>query len=154
MERGARRVTDSQVESLHLVRMSHLNSAGRLFGGQLMQWIDEAAAMVGKRHAHRPIVTASIDNLQFLRGAYPGDTVVLKAKLVYVGHTSMDIKVETYTETVWGEQLLINCAYATEVAVGEDGKPTMVPELIVETEEEQEEWNRSVLRRELRKKHS
>ena len=100
MERGKKRVVDSQLESVHLVRMNHLNSAGRLFGGQLMQWIDE-----------------------------------------------------TYAETVTGEQFLINCAYATEVAVGEDGKPTIVPELIIETEEEQYEWDRSVLRRELRKKH-
>jgi acyl-CoA hydrolase len=118
-----------------------------------MQWIDETAAMAAKRHAHRPIITASFNNLQFLRGAYPGDTVVLKAKIVYAGHTSMDVKVETYAETVTGEQFLINCAYATEVAVGEDGKPTIVPELIIETEEEQYEWDRSVLRRELRKKH-
>ena len=128
MERGKKRVVDSQLESVHLVRMNHLNSAGRLFGGQLMQWIDETAAMAAKRHAHRPIITASFNNLQFLRGAYPGDTVVLKAKIVYAGHTSMDVK-------------------------GEDGKPTIVPELIIETEEEQYEWDRSVLRRELRKKH-
>lgn len=154
MERGKKRVADSQLESVHLVRMSHLNSAGRLFGGQLLQWIDETAALVAKRHAHRPITTAAIDNLQFLHGAYPGDTVVLQAKLIYVGHSSMDIKVETYAETVSGERVLINCAYITEVAIGEDGKPTAVPELVVETEEEQQEWDRSVLRRELRKKHS
>ena len=77
MERGKKRVVDSQLESVHLVRMNHLNSAGRLFGGQLMQWIDETAAMAAKRHAHRPIITASFNNLQFLRGAYPGDTVCL-----------------------------------------------------------------------------
>ena len=59
MERGKKRVVDSQLESVHLVRMNHLNSAGRLFGGQLMQWIDETAAMAAKRHAHRPIITAS-----------------------------------------------------------------------------------------------
>lgn len=70
MERGKKRVVDSQLESVHLVRMNHLNSAGRLFGGQLMQWIDETAAMAAKRHAHRPIITASFNNLQFLRGAY------------------------------------------------------------------------------------
>ena len=63
MERGKKRVVDSQLESVHLVRMNHLNSAGRLFGGQLMQWIDETAAMAAKRHAHRPIITASFNNL-------------------------------------------------------------------------------------------
>ena len=55
MERGKKRVVDSQLESVHLVRMNHLNSAGRLFGGQLMQWIDETAAMAAKRQ-HRLII--------------------------------------------------------------------------------------------------
>ena len=119
MERGQKNVWWIRSwESVHLVRMNHLNSAGRLFGGQLMQWIDETAAIGGERDMHTDRSSQHrLMNLQFLRGAYPGDTVVLKAKIVYAGHTSMDVKVETYAETVTGEQFLINCAYATEVAV-------------------------------------
>ena len=65
MERGKKRVVDSQLESVHLVRMNHLNSAGRLFGGQLMQWIDEMAGIVAHRHAGTIVTTACVDNLNF-----------------------------------------------------------------------------------------
>lgn len=153
MERTKKRISESQLESVHIVHMSHLNSVGRLFGGILLQWIDETAALVAKRHARMGVTTASIDHLQFLHGAYPGDTIVLTAKMTYVGRTSMDVKVETYAEKISGERILINCAYITEVAIGEDGKPAEVPGLILETEEEHTEWEKGEKRRNNRRRH-
>ena len=70
MEIKSKKVADSVVETVHIVRPNHLNSAGRLFGGILMQWIDEVAGLVGKRHTHCNVITASVDNLRFLKGAY------------------------------------------------------------------------------------
>ena len=52
MKVESRKVSDSRVETVHIVRPNHLNAAGRLFGGMLMQWIDEVAALVAKRHTH------------------------------------------------------------------------------------------------------
>ena len=95
MELKIKKVSESVVETVHLVRPNHLNAAGRLFGGILMQWIDEVAGVVGKRHAHRNVTTASVDNLNFLKGAYQRDLLVLHGKMTYVGKTSMDVKVET-----------------------------------------------------------
>ena len=69
MEVESRKVSESIVETVHMVRPQHLNAAERLFGGELMQWIDEVAGMVGKRHARKNVITASDDNLRFLRGA-------------------------------------------------------------------------------------
>lgn len=148
-----RRITDSKVESLHLVRMTHLNGAGRLFGGMLMQWIDEVAALVAKKHSRMNITTVSIDHLQFFRGAFQDDVIVLQGKVTYVGRTSMDVKVETYVEDKDGSRTLINCAYLTEVALGKDGKPAEVPRLILETEEDRLEWAKGERRRELRAFH-
>lgn len=148
-----RRIEDSKVESLHLVRMTHLNGAGRLFGGMLMQWIDEVAALVAKKHSRMNITTASIDHLQFLRGAFRDDMIVLQGKITYVGRTSMDVKVETYVEDGSGDRTLINCAYITEVALGKDGKPAEIPGLILETEEDRREWAKGEQRRELRTLH-
>ncbi len=148
-----RRISDSKVESLHLVRMTHLNGAGRLFGGMLMQWIDEVAALVAKKHSRMNITTASIDHLQFLRGAFRDDIIVLQGKVTYVGRTSMDVKVETYVEDRDGSRTLINCAYLTEVALGKDGKPAEVPRLMLETEEDRREWAKGERRRELRAFH-
>ena len=69
----AKTVDDSRVETVHIVRPSHLNGANRLFGGILMQWIDEVAGIVAKRHSGANVTTASVDNLTFLHGAYLGD---------------------------------------------------------------------------------
>ena len=72
-----KRVEDSLVETVHVVRPNHLNSAGRLFGGTLMSWIDEVAGVVAKRHAMCNVITASVDNLRFIQGAYQNDCIVI-----------------------------------------------------------------------------
>lgn len=147
----ARRVSDSVVETVHLVRPTYLNSSGRLFGGMLMQWIDETAGLVAKRHCRKNITTVSIDNLHFIKGAYPTDDVILIGKMTYVGTTSMEIKVDTYVEHADGERILINRAYLTFVALDENDKPTPVARLILETDEEKKEWEKAKKRREIRK---
>lgn len=123
MKVESRKVSDSRVETVHIVRPNHLNAAGRLFGGMLMQWIDEVAALVAKRHTHTNVTTASVDNLSFLKGAYPGDSVVIIGQIVYVGRTSMDIKVDSYVESMDGTRTLINHAYLTVVALNQNDHP-------------------------------
>ncbi|MCB7303277.1 acyl-CoA thioesterase [Bariatricus massiliensis] len=145
-----RKVADSLVETIHMVRPQHLNSAGRLFGGTLMQWIDEVAGLVAKRHTHMNITTASVDNLNFLRSAFQKDVVVLIGKMTYVGRTSMEVRVDTYVESMDGVRKPINRAYVTLVALGEDGNPTEVPKLITETPGEKMEWEGALKRREMR----
>ncbi|MEF9941283.1 MAG: acyl-CoA thioesterase [Lachnospiraceae bacterium] len=146
----ARTVQDSLVETVHVVRPHHLNSGGRLFGGMLMQWIDEVAGLVAKRHTRMNVITASVDNLRFIKGAYQGDAIVLIGKATYVGHTSMEVRVDTYAENRQGERKSINRAYFTMVALDEQDKPTKVPRLIVESESEKYEWDSAVKRREMR----
>jgi len=143
-------IKESVVETVHIIRPADLNSANRLFGGVLMGWIDEVAAMVAKRHSQRSVTTVSVDNLRFLRGAFRNDVVVIRGKLVYVGNTSMEIKVESYVEHLSGERELVNRAYLTFVGLDENGKPTQVPKVTLETAEEQEEWEQAKLRRERR----
>ena len=142
MEIESRKVSDSIVETVHMVRPQHLNASDRLFGGALMQWIDEVAGMVA--------ITASVDSLSFLRGAYVKDTVVIIGKVTYVGNTSMEVKVDTYVEALSGERTPINHAYFTMVALDKNDKPVRVPRLDLETEEEKEEWEKGEKRRELR----
>ncbi|MCI9168120.1 MAG: acyl-CoA thioesterase [Dorea sp.] len=146
-----RRVSDSVVETVHIVRPNHLNNSGRLFGGILMQWIDEVGALTAKRHCRKNVTTVSVDKLHFIKGAYPKDDIVIKGKLTHVGNTSMEVKVDTYVEDENGERTLINRAYLTEVALGHDDRPVRVPRLILETEEERQEWLKAEKRRELRK---
>ena len=150
MEMEKRKVSDSIVETVHMVRPQHLNASDRLFGGALMQWIDEVAGMVAKRHTRRNVITASVDSLSVLRGAYVKDTVVIIGKVTYVGNTSMEVKVDTYVEALSGERTPINHAYFTMVALDKNDRPVRVPRLELETEEEKEEWDKGEKRRELR----
>lgn len=145
-----RKVTESMVETVHMVRPNHLNSAGRLFGGILMQWIDEIAGLVAKRHTRMNVITASVDNLHFLKGAYQGDVVVLIGKATYVGNTSMEVRVDTYVENLEGERKPINRAFFTMVALDSNDRPTKVPRLVTETMQEKMEWESAKKRREIR----
>lgn len=146
----AKRVADSMAETVHVVRPNHLNGANRLFGGILMQWIDEVAGIVAKRHAMMNVTTASVDNLRFIKGAYQNEMVVIVGKLTYVGTTSMEVRVDTYVENKSGVRKTINSAYFVMVALDEHDKPVPVPKLIVETEEEKAEWEAAEKRREMR----
>lgn len=143
-------VAESRTETTHLVRNSDLNGAGRLFGGILMQWIDEAAAIVAMRHAGCGCITASVDNLQFIRGAHQGDMVVLIGRVTYVGTSSMEVRVDAYVEGADGMRRVINRAYSTMVALDETEKPCRVPRLILSSEEERAEWEAGEKRREMR----
>ena len=147
-----RKIEESRVEIVRLVRPNHLNSAGRLFGGMLMQWLDEAAGMVAMRHTRSNVITASVDNLRFLQGAFQRDVIVIIGRVTHVGNTSMEVKVETYVEHTDGKRDLINRAFLTEIGLGEDNRPATLPRLILETEEDRKEWERAEMRRNLRAK--
>lgn len=150
MNMKEKRVADSVVETVHVVRPNHLNAANRLFGGILMQWIDEVAGIVAKRHAMTNVTTASVDNLRFLKGAYQNEMVVIIGRLTYVGRTSMEVRVDTYVENVSGTRKPINRAYFVMVALDEHDEPISVPRLILETEAEKAEWEAAEKRKEMR----
>ena len=121
-----KRAIESRVEQVYQIRPEHLNGAGRLFGGRLMEWIDEVAGLVGIRHSQCNVITASVDNLKFIRGVFQNDLVVLVGTLTWVGSTSMEVRVDTYVEKLNGTRYPVNRAYLTLVAVDETGKPTSI----------------------------
>ena len=143
-------VDDSRVETVHIVRPNHLNGANRLFGGILMQWIDEVAGIVAKRHSMSNVTTASVDNLTFLHGAYQNDMIVIRGKITWVGTSSMEVCVDTYVETLDGQRDRINNAHFMMVALDENNKPVPVPKLILQTEDEHLAWAHGEERRRIR----
>ena len=120
-DRPMKRVTDSESQQVHVLTMAHMNGAQRLFGGQLMAWIDEVSAAVARRHAGCHVTTALVDKLEFDKGAFPNDVIV------------------------------INSARLIMVALDENGRPCRVPGLILETDEEKAVWERGQARAEARK---
>lgn len=149
--RPTKKVSDSLTEQQYLIRPAHINPYGRLFGAQLLKWIDEVAGIVAVRHSNAIVTTAAIDNLQFAKPAYAGEMVVLQGRVTYVGRTSMEIRVDTYTEALDGSRKMINRAYIDMVAINNEGKAIEVPALELETEEQRAEHAAAVKRKEMRK---
>lgn len=117
-----------------------------------MEWIDIVAAVVARRHCEKNVTTAFIDSLSFKAPAYANETIVLKGYITYTGRTSMEVCVKTYIESLGSEHNLINTAYVVMVALDENDRPTTVPKLVLKTQEEKDEWNRALKRKNLRKK--
>lgn len=138
----------SQVEMTELVLPNDTNLLGNLLGGRLMHWIDIAGAMAASRHSNRVVATVALDSLDFRHPARMGELVILKAKLTWVGRTSMEVTVKAYAENIkTGSVILTNKAYLTFVALDNEGRPTPVPMLIPETEEEKKDYIEAELRR-------
>ena len=149
--RPIKKVSDSATEQQYLICPAHINHYGRLFGGQLLKWIDELAGIVAIRHCNATVTTAAIDNLQFLAPAYNGDMIVLKGMVTYVGHSSMEVRVDTYREALDGTREHINRAYIDMVAIDCQGHPIEVPQLLPETEAQQAEYAAAQKRKQMRK---
>ena len=149
--RITKRVADSLTEQQYLIRPVHINHYGRLFGGQLLEWIDEIAGIVAIRHSNAIVTTAAIDHLQFKAPAFEGDMIVLRGCVTCVGKTSMEIRVDTYIETLQGDRVMINRAYIDMVAINNEGIAIEVPDLLIETPEQQAEYEAAIKRKEMRK---
>lgn len=149
--RPLKKVSDSFTEQQYLVRPAHINPYGRLFGAQLLKWIDEVAGIVAVRHSNAIVTTAAIDNLQFTKPAYAGEMIVILGRVTYVGRTSMEVRVDTYTEALDGTRKHINRAYIDMVAINNEGKAIEVPALELETDEQRAEHEAAIKRKEVRK---
>lgn len=131
------------------------NSAGNVHGGTIMKLIDSTAAVVAKRHCREQvssIVTAAIDNVQFLSPANIGNLIVIKASVNYTGRTSLEVGVRVETEDLrTGKINYVNSAYLTFVALDENGCPTPVPSVIPMSKEEKRRFQEGKERSEIRK---
>lgn len=142
---------ESYTEQVQILTQGSLNGYNRLFGGQLMQWIDIVAAVVARRHSGRNVTTALVDTLEFAGPARANDTVLLCGRITHVGRTSMDVCVRTFVEALDGERTLINTAHLVMVALDEFERPTPVPPLRLETDEDRALNEAALARRERRK---
>ena len=146
-ERTYKRAADSFTTQVQVLTQANLNGYSRLFGGQLMSWMDIVAAVTARRHSGRNVTTACVNNLSFHAPAHANDTLVLTGEVVYVGRTSMEINVCVYVEALSGDRNLINEARFVMVALDENEHPTEVPGLLIETEEQQARWDEAASRR-------
>lgn len=132
-----KRAAESATEMVQVVLPNDANPLGYILGGTVMHLIDIAGAIACHRHTRSLLVTAAVDDLQFLHSIKVGDLIILKARVTCVFTTSLEVQVDVYSEeTLTGRRLLTSQAFLTFVAVDRDGRRVRVPPLLVETDEE------------------
>ena len=146
-------ISASRTTLSQLMHPEHANLLGNVHGGWIMKLVDESGALACMRHAQRKVVTVAIDSLVFREPIRIGDLIILNAEVSYTGRTSMEATVEVHAEDpVTGEQTHTNTAYLVYVALDDKGRPTPVPPLQAETEEEKQRMERAKERQERRLK--
>ena len=134
-----------------LVLPNDTNTLNNLMGGRLLHWMDIAAGISAQKHCNRIVVTASVDNVSFHHPIKLGDVVTIEAKVSRAFNTSVEVRLDVWAENIpSGERLKSNDAYYTFVALDPNGRTIPVPELIPETEEEQNLFDGALRRRQLR----
>jgi uncharacterized protein (TIGR00369 family) len=118
-----------------LMQPEHANLRGDVHGGWIMKLADEAGALAAMRHSQQRVVTVAIDQMMFHEPIRIGDLVTLEAIVTYVGHTSLEARVQVIAENpVTGDRSHTNTAYFVYVALDDDGNPVPVPGLIAESD--------------------
>ncbi|MGJ7036759.1 acyl-CoA thioesterase [Anoxybacillus eryuanensis] len=131
-------VEQSKTIQTRLVLPSDTNHLGTIFGGTVLAYIDEIAAISAMRHARKAVVTVSIDKVDFISSAKVGDILKLEAFVYSTGRTSMKVFVKVETEDLFtGEHHLTTTCFLTMVAIDQNKKPTPVPKVIISEQEEQ-----------------
>lgn len=134
-----------------LMMPSDANPSGNVHGGTLMKLVDTAGGICAMRHAGKTVVTVVVDTLTFLQPVLVGHLVMLEAHVNWIGKTSLEVGVRVTAENVLdGSVVHTSSAYLVYVALDEAGKPTAVPPLAVQTEEEHRRWGAAEARRERR----
>ncbi|NCG13686.1 MAG: acyl-CoA thioesterase [Planctomycetia bacterium] len=154
MSRSQKKSKESSVEMRELVLPNDTNSHGNVLGGKVLHLMDLACAMVAMRHCRRPVVTAAMDNVEFLAPIPGGHSMILKAMVNYTGRSSMEIGVRVEGEDPrTGDITHTSSAYLSFVALDDLKNPVEVPELIPFSEEEKRRFQEAAKRAELRKEH-
>jgi uncharacterized protein (TIGR00369 family) len=129
----------SRINIAQLMHPEHANILGHVHGGWIMKLVDEAGALACMRHAQKRVVTVAVDSMVFREPIKIGDLVTINAEVTYTGRTSMEAEVQVVAENpITGERTNTNTAYLVYVGLDDDGRPTPIPPLIAETDEDRQ----------------
>jgi acyl-CoA hydrolase len=127
------------------------NNSGNVFGGAILRMIDEVGSVVALKHARTNVVTASVDRMDFYHPVYIGDMLRLSASINFVHRTSMEVGVRVEAENpITGEVRHTGTCFLTYVGLDSNRKPTAIPGLKLETEEDKRRWSEAQERRKAR----
>ncbi len=147
-QRPGRTPANSRSTMSMVMMQQDANHMGNVFGGTIMKLVDLISYVAASRHCRTNTVTASIDKISFLSPVHVSDLLTLKANVNAAWRTSMEIGVRVEAEDMrTGEVRHTSSCYVTMVALGADGRPTAIPELILETEEDHRRFRQANRRR-------
>ena len=148
MNLSPKRAAESATEMVQVVLPNDANPLGFILGGTVMHLIDIAGAIACHRHTRSLLVTAAVDDLQFLHPIKVGDLIILRSRVTCAFTTSLEVQVDVYSEeTLTGEQQLTSRAFLTFVAIARDGARVLVPPLVLDTDEERRVAGEAQIRR-------
>lgn len=132
-----KRASESATEMVQVVLPNDANVLGNILGGTVMHLVDIAGAIACHRHTRSLLVTAAVDDLQFLHPIKVGDLIILKSRVTCTFNTSLEVQVEVFSEeTLTGTRRMTSRAFLTFVTVNEDGRRRPVNPLLLETDED------------------
>lgn len=138
---------ESQITLTQVMGPDSANNHGNVHGGIIMKLCDEAGAMAAIKHARTSVVTVTVDSMSFLSPVHLGDLLTVSAEVTWVGRTSIETRVVVTAEKVReGTVSHTNTAYFVYVALDDNGRPTPIPALLLETEEEKARFERGAQR--------
>ncbi|MBN2082630.1 acyl-CoA thioesterase [bacterium] len=124
-----------------LVFPSDLNPHGSMFGGRVLAMMDKCAGLCVGRWCNRIPVTASIDAIQFVTPIRQGQMIEARAQIVHVGRSSCMARVSVYADDMLSADRFFCCeGYFTMVGIDAHGRPVVLPQIPVETDEEKRQW--------------
>ena len=133
----AKPASDSRTVLTDIVFPSDTNHLQTLFGGVVMEYMDKVAAISAMRHSRLQVVTVSTDSIDFVAPIRVGEVITVESFVSWTHRTSIEVYVKADTENLkTGERRTAVTAFFIFVALGADGKPTEVPGIIPETDEE------------------
>lgn len=144
-------VRESISEYSELALPNDANGLGNVLGGKVMHLVDLAGALAALRHARRPVVTASVDYMNFLHPVKIGQLILLRSSVNRVFRTSMEVGVKVWVEDLQtGAVRHTSSAYLTFVALDSNGQPVPIPPVVPETEDEKRRYEEAARRRDYR----
>ncbi|HMN30935.1 MAG TPA: acyl-CoA thioesterase [Caldilineaceae bacterium] len=132
-----RTVAESALTLTQFMQPEHANSLGNVHGGVILKLCDECGGMVASRHARHPAVTVTVDSVTFHQPVLLGRLVHVHGHITWVGRTSIEVELRVEAEELLtGTRTHTNSAYFVYVALGDDRRPTAVPGLLLQDDEE------------------
>ncbi|RIK35975.1 MAG: acyl-CoA thioesterase [Chloroflexi bacterium] len=146
-----RTVGETELTLTQFMQPEHSNSLGNVHGGVILKLCDECGGIIASRHARRPAVTVTVDSVTFHEPVLLGRLLLVHGRITWVGRTSIEVELRVEAEDLFTSvRSHTNSAYIVYVALGSDRRPTSVPPLLLQNDDERSRFEQGRLRQEAR----